>query len=171
MPPVDECTCLLRVICPERVGHRQARHACAAQLPRFLFGDPDAGGFGYPGRARYDREGADERTPLLSDRLMRGTQARGDWNFGPPPPDADTLIGLNGTLAAAQPPSAGRAYAQPPVRSALRVEPDDANLALVQFSDQEVRANILLVSDDEDGWVAQNPFWSSPVSRSAFLVE
>jgi hypothetical protein len=68
-------------------------------------------------------------------------------------------------------PAPQRRKRELPVWSALGIEPDDACAALVELANEEVGGDIQLIRNDEDGWAAQNPFWSSPVSRSAFLVE
>jgi uncharacterized membrane protein len=57
------------------------------------------------------------------------------------------------------------------VGRSLGVQPNDNDPTAGEFSDEEVGANVLFVGDDEDCCAAQNPFWSSPVSRSAFLVD
>lgn len=57
-----------------------------------------------------------------------------------------------------------------PVRGTLGIEPDNTDTPPDQLSDEEVGTNVLLVGNDKDCGAAQNPFWSSPVSRSAFLV-
>jgi len=73
-------------------------------------------------------------------------------------------------MAAANLPTTARSHLKLPFWGAFGVQANDIDRTVAKLADEKVGAYILLIGDDEDGSLAQKPFWSSPVSRSAFFV-
>ena len=168
--PCEECSGGVDIVRPKGLGQGQPEFRCERELQSLALRATDVGRVRDPHWAGHGRETGQERPPLVRDGLSGSVCAFGRGrDLGAAPPHAQAVIRVELARAASAVPAFAGPKFELPCWGALGVETNDANTPVPELSYKEVGANVLLVGHHQDSRPAQKPFWSSPVSRSAFF--